>query len=379
MKLSKIHNKNKNLGDQFRDLLLRNIKNNEWLPNEKLPSLRTLATETGISIGIVRKVISELSKDGCLTQHQGKGVFISPPMNASNYVAVVLPAIQAEHIAHILTGIKSELCNHNTGLLLEFGRNDFLEETALVGKLDKTSIAGAIIYPPPVKSFRRNLIDLQNKGIPFVLVNTSLDGKSFNAVSVDYFKMGELAISHLLECGHTKIGFLGYKSQVQSFDELYNGMEYKLNQYQLSFKDMPQIISEQPSLNQSLYSNPSDNIIKLLDGNPETTVVLTMDENAAVEAYLSLKKANIKIPKEISLMTFGDLSAFYMTDPPITAITQPYEEMGRLSVQSLFNILRTTKNKPFVVYAQPILKERKSLENITRSKYKKQRYTVSEK
>ncbi len=355
----------RNLGTQLRESMLSKIKSGEWPPGTKLPSIRVLESDTGISIGVVRKVISELANDGYLRQHQGKGVFVAQPLNGFNNVAVVLPDICSEHITYILRGIKAELDKYNTGLLLESARNDFSEEIKLVDKLDKGTIAGAIIYPPPLRSFTSNLTELKKRKIPFVLINTAFDREVFSNISVDYFKMGQIAISHLVERGHKKIGILGYKIDVPSFNDLYNGMEHKLNDYGLCLNDMPKIVLDYPRLNPSPFTNPQGTVMELLEKNPDMTAILSTGENTAVEAYLSMKKAGIKIPDDISLITLGDMAAFNITTPAITAITQPYEEIGRLSVQSLFNLFSIQRNEPSSLIVKPLLLERESVKDIS--------------
>ena len=58
-------------------LMLQQITENQWHPNERLPSEFALAKSFDVSQGTARKALSELTDEGFLTRVQGVGTFVS--------------------------------------------------------------------------------------------------------------------------------------------------------------------------------------------------------------------------------------------------------------------------------------------------------------
>ena len=54
-----------------------------------------------------------------------------------------------------------------------------------------------------------------------------------------------------------------------------------------------------------------------------------------------MRESNVKVGKEMSLIAFDDnISMDYMS-PAITRVSQPIEEMGRLAIKVLFDMIKT--------------------------------------
>jgi GntR family transcriptional regulator len=62
---------------QVKDHLIRRVLSGEWRPGECLPSEMKLAEDYGLSQGTVRKAIEEMSVQGLVTRHPGRGTFVT--------------------------------------------------------------------------------------------------------------------------------------------------------------------------------------------------------------------------------------------------------------------------------------------------------------
>lgn len=63
--------------DFLKNHILTNINVGTWTPGDKLPPERELAAEFGMARNTLRKVLSELERDGHLVRHIGRGTFVS--------------------------------------------------------------------------------------------------------------------------------------------------------------------------------------------------------------------------------------------------------------------------------------------------------------
>jgi len=59
----------------------------------------------------------------------------------------------------------------------------------------------------------------------------------------------------------------------------------------------------------------------------------------ALGALLQIRAAGLRVPHDISLIGFDDLFVAQYTDPPLTTVRQPMRQMGRLAMETLFQLL----------------------------------------
>jgi len=356
------------IGKQLKDYIRQKIKKRELLPGDKLPSLRTLQAETGISLGIIRQVIGDLASEGWLRMHQGRGVFVADPLSGPKNIALVLPCIGPEHITCIIKGVKEELSKVNASLLLYAAFNDYNEEADIIKMLDSTYVAGAIIYPPPTHAFANALKELNSRKVPIVLVDTLIKTIKLDSVTVNHRKMGFESMNHLLQNGHRNIGILGIDSTVFSYQELLGGFRDALEQYDMDFDKLPKFMGDSMQMEPSNpWASSKREIASFIKKNPEITALVGCNENITMGAFLGLKEMGKKIPEDISLISLGALDCFKVSTPSISCVNQPYEEIGRLAGMHMLQLLNANTNHNSVaMQLDPIFEQRDSVANISR-------------
>jgi LacI family transcriptional regulator len=56
-----------------------------------------------------------------------------------------------------------------------------------------------------------------------------------------------------------------------------------------------------------------------------------------------LKRFNVKVPQEVAIVSFDELSAFDLVDPPITSVIQPVKDISNIAVEILINEIEGVK------------------------------------
>ena len=64
------------------------------------------------------------------------------------------------------------------------------------------------------------------------------------------------------------------------------------------------------------------------------------NNNIAVACLECFQEMNIRIPQDMALVSFDDIDAFKLCYPPVTAVAQPIEEMGREAINMLINEIK---------------------------------------
>lgn len=356
---------------QIQERLRAQIRSGILKPGEKIPSMRQLASQSGTSLGIVKQALTTLATEGFLRAHPGRGVYVAESQRTQRSVALVLPALDTEQTLKIVKGVKAGLGAGSARLLVLAADFDFEQELDLFSSLNSSFVAGAIIVPPPVNRYTEPLRALRRAGVPFVLVDTVPESLEVDSVQTDRVELGRMAFGYLLDRGHRRIGIVDHTGDTLTHRELREGADEALRGVGLRFSGMPRVITDVTDLQPSTpWANGERATVQLLREYPDLTAIIGMNDNLSLGVLRGARASGRVVPKDLSVLAVGDLSAFSVSDPPMTAINQPHETMGYEAAKRLVELLDSPVLLPTKrIQLEPQLMERSSVS--TRAKSRK--------
>jgi LacI family transcriptional regulator, repressor for deo operon, udp, cdd, tsx, nupC, and nupG len=163
----------------------------------------------------------------------------------------------------------------------------------------------------------------EGSGEHVVAIEVEPPGMAF--VRVDTDRGTELAIRHLLDLGHTRIGHLGSWLDAETFRRrraaiaslLGDGVPYETAPFD--------------------YEEASRAAARLLAQG--TTAVFCDDDILAGGVYLAARERGLRIPDDLSLVGFDDLPFARVFDPPLTTIAIDPEALGAGAFEVLFELM----------------------------------------
>lgn len=326
--------------DQIKEQLKAHIRQGELSPGDKIPSIRRMSDELGVSIGIVQRAVGSLIEENYLRSHQGRGIFVSESRLHNQTIALVLPTCEIESMPRFIRGVKDRLRNHTSSLVVISADNDFDEEVDMIRHLDRPFLSGAVIYPPPMPEVAQPLNELQQRGLPYVLLDSAVDGVNAEAVVCDWRELGRLLVRPLLEKGHRRIGVLDGNVNHPTRRLFRLGMDEMLQTVGSSFATLPCILGDATDINTvEPWKNGERMTHELLDAYPDLTAVITTGEYPGLGAYRAIAARGLRIPDDISLIVKGDLQIFSMLTPGITAVEIPHKAMAGRATERLLELL----------------------------------------
>ena len=99
---------------------------------------------------------------------------------------------------------------------------------------------------------------------------------------------------------------------------------------------------------------------RLLVTKQPFTALIAFNDFSAIGAIRALQDANLRVPADVSVIGFDDISAAAYTSPRLTTIHQPLDEIGRIATQSLLNRLHNTVAPADEIVVEPTLVVRES-------------------
>lgn len=148
------------------------------------------------------------------------------------------------------------------------------------------------------------------------------------------------AVTHLHELGHSRIAFIGGRLGVRPVEKPHNeSVEFRRQQF---FKDaMESFGLDVPTsylLTGPYYAENSERqtgytlMRRLLSETPAPTAVIAGADLLAAGALQAIAEADLKVPRDISVIGYDDTMAEVLT-PPLTSIAQPIHKLGRSAIE----------------------------------------------
>jgi LacI family transcriptional regulator len=193
--------------------------------------------------------------------------------------------------------------------------------------LNDTPTDGVIMIAPSIHS---DIIPtITALGVPAITVSADAITTGIPAVDVDNDSGAMLATEHLIKLGHKKIAhFAGTTSQTSAFtrrDAFYRLMiSHGL--------DVPDdFLIETGYLNDPAR----DYARRLLAQKERPTAIFAANDVIAAGILTAAVELGIRVPEELSIVGYDDSRLAVDSDPPLTSVRQPLEEMGRLATTLL--------------------------------------------
>lgn len=295
--VSRVINGNPGVGAETRKRILKLIKDLDYQPNI---SARGLAAKRSYNIGMI-------------IPHTG------------NY------SLSSSYWSALLTAVNEQVMERGYNLLLSTARAQDDVTSAYRTILKRRCVDGLIIGADQFGE--KHLAELLTKDFPFVTVGKT-PNNSVYYVDVDNRGGAGQMTEYLLDQGHRNIALLIGPPEYPYVQERIQGFSRAMTAAGLS----PRQIFHCSYRIQAAREKTKD-LLKLF---PETTAIFAACPELVWGVIKAAQELKIKIPDDLSLVSFDDHPLFEVFSPEITAISQPINELGRNAAERLFGIVEGT-------------------------------------
>lgn len=172
-------------------------------------------------------------------------------------------------------------------------------------------------------------------GAPFIIWGIPQPNCGCCSVSGDNFNGGKLATEYLIRSGKQRIAFLGGPADELEVKLRFSGYEAALQAAGKSID--PELLA---------YGDFSDTsgaaaMRRLLRQAPDLDAVFVNSDLMAISAMDVIRENDQRVPEDIAVVGYDDLSIAEHSYPPLTTIRQNIPLAGRLLAQNLIQYLET--------------------------------------
>ncbi len=254
-------------------------------------------------------------------------------------------------VDQMLLGSMLTCAEHGYRMIVELvdTHSDQLERE-LLAAIAAVQPDGIILTPP--HSGNRQIIDLlEQQGISFARIGSTSPGGGIK-LTMDDERAARLATEHLIDLGHQKIGFIAGPEDYELSGWRVAGWHAAMAAAGLSTDGL---------LATGDFSQPSGRSAaeRLLSADARVTALVVSNDQMTLGALDVARERDLRIPHDLSIISFDDTPAMRYAEPPMTAVVQPIAEVASRAVQLIIEQRRSGEvpSQPETIPAGLIVRE----------------------
>jgi len=178
---------------------------------------------------------------------------------------------------------------------------------------------------------------------PIVFVDASPDEEKYDSVVIDMKKSVQKVMDYLFDKGHRKIAYIGGSEVDEDGKKVDDDRTLSYEAYMKKKK----IFRQEYMKIGGYYPKYGYKLMKeLLELNDKPTAVFVGNDALAIGCYKAITELDLKIPEDVSVIGFNDISSAKYLSPPLTTVRLYMEFMGERSVMALADRIYTERTIP---------------------------------
>lgn len=255
------------------------------------------------------------------------------PSGAQATISLVIPPAQGRErsaddafFQSLIGGVSAAARSSNCDVLLSHISPRNIDD--LQDLISAPGVDGAIFLG---QSFLHDALNaLASQGHRFVVWGAALPGQLYCSVGSDNVRGGRRAVDHLLRLGRKKIVFLGDTDEPE-IQRRFQGYRAALAAANVLYRG--DLVSTVHFEIESAHST----VERLLAQKIDFDALFAASDMAAIGAIRALRQAGLRVPEDVAVVGYDDVTMGRYIRPQLTTIRQDLSEAGRLMVSKLLS------------------------------------------
>lgn len=344
-----------------------------------MASIRDIAKMAGVSAASVSRIlnndesfsINENTKkrviDIANRLHYSKEKNIRSPRNANSDMSIGLilrhdseSELKDPYFLAIHRGIEEEAAEWRLQVAKIFSMRDEDKDW------DQLSKYGAIIM---VGQMTDKAMDIaMDKNPNLILVDNYISDERYDRIQTDFIAQTYKVLDLLHSKGHQNIAFVGGRSSIVDTDGSRINSEHEVRAEAYSRWMQLHDLSKYSNINIGQWSaeDALQMTSKLLQSDNLPTAIVVASDPMAMGVYKAINNAGLKIPSDISVVSFDDVEMNRYLTPTLSSVKMDSMEMGRIAVKVAREKMIGNRKMPIQIVCSSELKVRDSILDLTK-------------
>ena len=250
----------------------------------------------------------------------------------SDHVAVLIPMLSNNLFVDVLESIQKTLRQAGYQTLIGITHYDTREEEQLLREQLQHRPAGILVTGLDRSDAARTLIE--KSGIPCVHMMELAQSPEVNSVGFSQTQAAIALTKHLLQRGRQRIAFAAAQLDPRTMQ--------RLDGWRKALKAAKRYDKALTYTNKSASSMAlgGQMLAEILKNDPEVDAIFFCNDDLAQGALLAAQRLKIKVPQQLAIVGFNDLTGSDLIGPGLTTIRTPRAEIGQAAAQMLLALMR---------------------------------------
>lgn len=221
------------------------------------------------------------------------------------------------------------------------------------------NVDGIIVIPPCSRSRDPKLIkmlkSLQDSGVPMILADRAVYSVFCDFITADNKHGGRVAAEYLLGHGHKKIGCIVANPEVYTVRKRLEGFRQALALAGIPYEEE---LVFSGSFDAQTGKAGTEYLV-----SRGVTGIFAGNDDIAYGVYQYAKERGIRIPEDLSVISFDNSGLCELLHPPLTSVDQNVRQMGERVAEVMLHNMQAAEEAPRNYYFTPFVVERESVVN----------------
>ena len=308
-------------------------------PPSKSATLRDVANRAGVSVATASRVVSGSAAVRPATRDRVeramRDLLYVPPgrLEPSGAIGLLVPEFGNPVFATLAQAMETRATAAGFATILCNTAGSAMREVDYVHMLLERRVEGMVFICSEITDVRGEHLhyaQLLDQGARLVFVNGGSESLPVTSVGVDERASGRIATEHLLELGHSRIGFVAGDEFALATREKARGREDALAGAGV---ECPGYVAYDGFTVEG-GRRALRAILDAANGDRPTAVICSNDL-MAIGAMQEAQARGLRVPDELSIVGFDGIEAASWTQPALTTVEQPIDEIAETAVEAL--------------------------------------------
>ena len=307
-----------------------------------MASLREVAQHAGVSVATASRVVSGF--DGVRSETRDRVeramrelLYVPPGRRpATGMIGLLVPDLENPIFPALAQAMEERATEAGFASILCYTTAAAFREVDYVHMLLDRGADGMIFISCEMTNMsgdHDHYARLVEEGARIVFVNGALNTLSVPSVAVDERLAGELATQHLVELGHTRIGYVAGPEYYLPTRQKAAGRAGVLRAAGIE-DDGPIVHGQDFTVEDGRRA-----LARMLDLPTPPTGVICSSDLMAIGVLQEASARGLSVPRDLSVVGFDGIEAAAWTSPPLTTVEQPIEEIAETALNALQTLI----------------------------------------
>jgi DNA-binding LacI/PurR family transcriptional regulator len=263
----------------------------------------------------------------------------TPKQPTTERIALLLTGdIVNPFFAEVIRGAQDEIILQKCAMNIMQLSTDHAKIMQAASQLSAIGIILTGSYPFP------ELMDWQEENkIPLVVINYRISQPGISCIMVDFKDAYARAARHLINLGHTRIGYVDASGNSEISQARLSGYKTALAEASIPFRK--ELYTAIPADTHVYGGFQAASNLLALPEDERPTAIIGFNDLFALGVMHSIRAHGLRVPDDISVIGCDDVPMAAYAFPPLTTISLPKYRIGKLAVSTLLQMCQESPDQ----------------------------------